>query len=99
MRKFFSKIYSYITTNHDKVLHFIAGVLIAEICFTLGLFFQSWAWNYVLSNVITVSILAFKEVYDKLHPKYHSAEIMDFMAGFVGLIFINLQFSIIYLLK
>lgn len=83
--------------SKDKLLHFIAGILIAENSFTGGLLLSPFA-NYIVANLITLLILGGKEVYDKFHPKNHTAEIKDFVAGVIGLIFVNLQFVFVYLI-
>lgn len=60
----------------DKVLHFIAGVVITFLC------------SLYLTPLFAASVGAFagfaKEIYDSLHPEKHTADFYDFIATVFG---------------
>ena len=57
----------------DKALHAIGGVLILLVALLLGLSL------IVAMSVVAVSGIG-KEIYDKMHPKKHTADIWDIVA-------------------
>lgn len=73
----------------DKVLHIIAGLIIAAV--------TAWA-PWLLSLAAVVLIASAKEFYDLRHPETHTPEIMDLYAtlagGVIGIIAIR---TVIYL--
>lgn len=84
MLDFLKKIWNFICSiPSDKLLHFIAGLLIN--LFVVALMTKcAPVWlSFLVGNVITVSILALKEYYDSKH-KEHSVELWDFLYGCIG---------------
>ena len=66
----------------DKVLHFIAGIVVA------ALFIAAGYPNIASLAAIVVGIL--KEVYDKKYPDKHTADVYDAVATGAGGIFAHL---------
>jgi len=60
----------------DKVLHFVAGVLIAA--------FASYLFGAMTGFVLAVAIGAGKELHDYLRPENNTPDIWDFIATAVG---------------
>lgn len=61
---------------HDKKLHFVGGFLIAGTGVLLG---YPHAGFY-----LSIAAGFGKEIYDWLHPKTHTADVLDFVATVLG---------------
>lgn len=70
----------------DKLLHFMAGLLIAQIIYAIWclLINKSYA-GIIIGFIIAIAAGILKEEYDKKH-KGHSFEVWDIIAVFLGAI-------------
>lgn len=94
MKKFNNLI---VSIPQDKLLHYIAGQIVAGLIFIASAaFFPLWI-TVILSMIVTVVIGILKEVYDKHHPDTHTADFKDAMATIIGGTVTTL-FSVILLL-
>lgn len=86
-----------VSIPQDKLLHYIAGQIVAGLIFmTSATFFPLWI-TVILSMVVTVVIGILKETYDKYHPDSHTADFKDAIATIIGGMVTTL-FSVILLL-
>ena len=68
----------------DKLLHFIAGMVMFMILFRIGVIFMPMRCSYIISYFISVFASYAKEsVYDR-HMKKGVYNIRDFYAGLIG---------------
>lgn len=79
---------------HDKALHMIGGVLILLSAMLVGL-------SMMTGMAIVVAVSSGKEIYDKLHPKIHTADIWDAaatvsLAGLVAAVFYLIQKGVLH---
>ena len=79
---------------YDKALHMIGGVLILLAALLLGL-------GSVVGMAIVLIAAVGKELYDKLHPKNHTADVWDAvatvsLAGLIALVFYLTQKGVLH---
>ena len=71
---------------NDKLLHSYLVLVLSLICYDiLELFLPMW-WNIFVTTIISTIIMILKEWYDSKHNCTHSVEVMDIVAGYVGLV-------------
>ena len=98
----FKKIKEYFNQK-DKLQHWLLASYITNVCIILLLFFLPlWAntlWaNILLSTVFTTIICGVKEYIDSKPTNTHVANINDFYAGLIGIVIIDLQWLIFFVL-
>ena len=92
----FTKIWNWIVSiPQDKLLHDYAGALICLFIFApLYRFCPVWLC-FTLADIVAVSVLALKELYDGGHEG-HSVELADFLWGLFGVAKINIALLIMF---
>jgi len=78
MKKIIAWLYSLKT---DKCLHFIAGLVVAQIAFALLRLALPWWWSAFIAFVIAAVVGGLKEALD---VKYGVPNVADFVATMVG---------------
>lgn len=89
MKKIISWLYSLKT---DKCLHFIAGMVVAQIAFALLRLALPWWWSAFIAFVIAVVVGGLKEAWDIKHGVPNVADFVATMLG--GLVGVSLAIPI-----
>lgn len=89
MKKIIDWLYSLKT---DKCLHFIAGMVVAQIAFVLLRLALPWWWSAFFAFVIAVVVGCLKEAWDIKHGVPSVADFVATMLG--GLVGVSLAITI-----
>lgn len=97
MKALLKKLWNWIVSiPQDKLLHEKYGALICLFIFAILYRFSPVWLCFVVSDIVAVSVLALKELYDAHHAG-HSVEIKDFLWGCWGAFKVNLAFLIMFI--
>lgn len=89
MKKIIEWLYSLKT---DKCLHFIAGMVVAQIAFALLRLALPWWWSAFIAFVISVVVGGLKEAWDVKHGVPNMGDFVATMFG--GLVGVSLAINI-----
>ena len=91
------KIWEFIVSiPADKWMHFCAGAGVDLYSFAIFKRFCPFWLAIVIALVISLGVLIAKEVYDSKHKEEgHSVEVMDIVAGLIGIVLVDLAMLII----
>ena len=78
--KWFAKI------PNDKLLHSYLVLVISLICYNILELFMQNVWTIIITVLIATTVMIWKEWYDSKHNCTHSVEVMDIVAGYLGLV-------------
>ena len=78
--KWFTKI------PNDKLLHSYLVLIISLICYNILELFMQKIWTIIITVLIATTVMIWKEWYDSKHNCTHSVEVMDIVAGYLGLV-------------
>ena len=93
----FKKIWNWIVSiPQDKLLHDYAGALICLFFFAIFFRFCPVWLCFTLADILAVSALALKEIYDAHHREDQTPEIADFLWGLFGVVKVNLALLIMF---
>lgn len=93
----FKRIKEYFNQK-DKLQHWLLASYITNVCIILLLFLIPLWLNILLSTVLSIIICAVKEYIDSKSNNNHVANINDFYAGLIGVVIIDLQWLIFFVL-
>ena len=93
----FKKIKEYFNQK-DKLQHWLLASYITNVCIILLLFFLPLWANILLSTAFAAIICGVKEYIDSKPTNSHVANINDFYAGVIGVLIIDLQWLIFFVL-
>ena len=71
---------------NDKLLHSYLVLVISLICYDILELFIPMLWTMILTVLVATTVMVWKEWYDSRHNCTHSVEVMDIVAGYVGLV-------------
>ena len=89
MKKILDLLYS---LKADKCLHFIAGLVVAQIAFALLRIALPWGWSAFIAFVIAAVVGGLKEAWDVKHGVPNVADFVATMFG--GLVGVSLAITI-----
>ena len=83
-----------VSIPQDKLLHEKFGALIALFVFAFFYRFAPvWAC-FIVADILSLSAIVLKEIYDEKHPDGHSVELGDVLWGSFGILEVNIAFII-----
>jgi len=85
MKKFWEKVIVLFTAT-DKQLHMLAGFAIAAFIYIVLLPVLPWWACTIIGSIVATGAIVGKEFYDKAHPDKHSFEVLDIVAGEIGVL-------------
>lgn len=85
MKKFWEKVIAFFTAT-DKQLHMLAGFAIAASFYIILLPILPWWACTIIGSIVATGAIVGKEFYDKAHPDKHSFEVLDIVAGEIGVL-------------
>ena len=71
---------------NDKLLHSYLVLVISLICYNILELFIQKIWTIIITVLIATTVMIWKEWYDSKHNCTHSVEVMDIVAGYLGLV-------------
>lgn len=87
-----------ISIPQDKLLHFIAGLLIMMYSCALFSLFLHNGIALLVGNAIGLLALIAKEIYDGINKDGHTVEFKDILAGVVGMLLADIPLALIMFL-
>ena len=85
MKKIWNKIVAFFAAT-DKQLHLLAGFSIAAFFYIILLPVIPWWVGTIIGTLVASGALVGKEFYDKAHPDKHTFEVLDIVAGEIGVL-------------